>query len=165
MYRLTKRNKQGTGYYYPKCFKKCKGYGASSKCDNCDLSIESCNKLGEYEETGLTPAQIYQINELYSEQVKELMEYRKSNRWIPCSERLPEEHDSIFAKLKGTDKWSDVMFEKISDDVNVTVEFENGTRKTMTLHTNDGKWNTDNRITKFNVIAWQPLPEPYHTNG
>ena len=81
--------------------------------------------------------------------------------WIPCSVRLPEEHDSIFAKLKGTDKWYDAMFEKISDDVNVTVEFEDGTRKTMTLHTNDGKWNTGNRIAKFNVIAWQPLPEPY----
>lgn len=81
--------------------------------------------------------------------------------WIPCSERLPEEYDSIFAKLKGTDKWDSAMPEEISDDVNVTVEFEDGTRKTMTLHTNDGKWNTNNRIVKFNVIAWQPLPEPY----
>ena len=85
-----------------------------------------------------------------------------NNGWIPCSSgKMPEEHDSIFAKAKGTDKWYDAMFEKISDDVNVTVEFEDGTRKTMTLHTNDGKWNTNNRIVKFNVIAWQPLPEPY----
>ena len=81
--------------------------------------------------------------------------------WIPCSERLPEEHETMFAKLKGTDKWDSAMPEKISDDVNVTVEFEDGTRKTMTLHTNDGKWNTNYRIVKFNVIAWQPLPEPY----
>ena len=81
--------------------------------------------------------------------------------WIACSERFPEEHDSMFAKLKGTDKWSDAMFEKISDDVNATVEFEDGTRKTMTLHTNDGKWDTNSRIVKFNVIAWQPLPEPF----
>ena len=84
-----------------------------------------------------------------------------NNGWISCSEMLPEEHDSIFAKLKGTDKWSKSMFEKISDDVNATVEFEDCTRKTMTLHTNDGKWNTNNRIVKFNVIAWQPLPEPF----
>ena len=96
------------------------------------------------------------------------VEQEHNNGWIPCSERLPEEHDSMFAKLKGTDKWSDAMFEKISDDVNATVEFEDGTRKTMTLHTNDGKWNTNNRIVKFNVIAWQPLPQPYKerdTNG
>ena len=99
------------------------------------------------------------INRAYSI-VKEIAEEYKGG-WIPCSERLPEEHDSMFAKLKGTDKWSDAMFEKISDDVNATVEFEDGTRKTMTLHTKDGKWNTQNRIFKFNVIAWQPLPEPY----
>ena len=92
--------------------------------------------------------------------VQEVAEEYKGG-WIPCSERLPEEHDSMFAKLKGTDKWSDAMFEKISDDVNATVEFDDGTRKTMTLHTNDGKWNTNNRIVKFNVIAWQPLPEPF----
>ena len=90
--------------------------------------------------------------------VKEVAE-EYNGGWIACSERLPEEHDSMFAKLKGTDKWSDAMFEKISDDVNTTVEFDDGTRKTMTLHTNDGKWNTNNRIIKFNVIAWQPLPE------
>lgn len=85
----------------------------------------------------------------------------KIGGWIPCSEQLPEEHDSMFAKLKGTDKWNNAMFEKISDDVNVTVKFEDGNRKTMTLHTIDGKWKTDMRIVKFEVIAWQPLPEPY----
>ena len=86
----------------------------------------------------------------------------KIGGWIPCSERLPEEHESMLAKYKGTDKWNDCMFEKISDEVNVTVEFEDGKRKTMTLHTIDGKWRTDIRIVKFDVIAWQPLPEPYN---
>ncbi len=74
---------------------------------------------------------------------------------------MPEEYDSMFAKLKGTEKWDSAMFEKISDDVNVTVEFENGERKTKTLHTVDGKWNGGQRGVKFKVIAWQPLPEPY----
>lgn len=53
------------------------------------------------------------------------------------------------------------MFEKMSDDVNVTVELDDGTRKTMTLHTCDGEWKTDLRIVKFKVIARQPLPEIY----
>lgn len=52
------------------------------------------------------------------------------------------------------------MFEKISDDVNVTVEYENGERKTSTLHTVDGEWKTNSFI-KFKVIAWQPLPDAY----
>lgn len=86
----------------------------------------------------------------------------KIGGWIPCSERLPKEHDSIFAQFKDTDQWSGAMFEKISDDVNVTVEFENGKRKTKTLHTIDGKWSEGNRGVKFKVIAWQPLPEEYH---
>ena len=80
--------------------------------------------------------------------------------WIPCSERLPEEHDSMFATLKGTSKWNDAMFEKASDDVNVTVEFEDGTRKTKTMHTVDGEWKNDSFI-NMEIIAWRPLPEPY----
>lgn len=81
--------------------------------------------------------------------------------WIPVEERLPEERDSMFATLKGTDKWSKGMFEKISDDVNVTVEYEDGTRKTISAHTLDGQWKLPSRILKQKVIAWCPYPEPY----
>lgn len=84
------------------------------------------------------------------------------NKWVPCSERLPEERESIFKKAKGTDKWDPEMFESISDDVNVTVEFEDGTRKTMTSYTTDGKWSCEKEYRiKMKVIAWCPLPEPY----
>lgn len=97
-----------------------------------------------------------------SESVISLLESApKVDKWIPCSERLPDEHNSIFAKFKGTDKWNDSMFEKISDDVNVTVEFNDGMRKTMTLHTCDGKWMMNLRFVEFSVLAWQPLPDIY----
>ena len=33
-------------------------------------------------------------------------------RWIPCDVRMPEEHDSIFAKFKGSDRWNSLMWEK-----------------------------------------------------
>ena len=81
--------------------------------------------------------------------------------WIPVEERMPEERDSMFATLKGTDKWSKGMFEKISDDVNVTVEYEDGTRKTISAYTLDGQWKLPSRILKQKVIAWCPCPEPY----
>ena len=85
-----------------------------------------------------------------------------AQRWIPVEERLPEEHDSIFKKVKGTDKWHSGMFENISDDVNVTVEFEDGTRKTKTSHTVDGNWSCEKDYgVKMKVIAWMPLPEAY----
>lgn len=49
MERLTKKNGNGD-YYYPKCFEKCDGLGASSKCDNCEITTGACEKLGEYED-------------------------------------------------------------------------------------------------------------------
>ena len=49
MDRLTKKN-DGGGYYYPKCFEKCNGFGASSKCNNCEITTSVCDNLGEYED-------------------------------------------------------------------------------------------------------------------
>lgn len=83
--------------------------------------------------------------------------------WIPVEERMPEEHNSMFAKFKSTQNWSNAMFEKMSDEVNVTIELEDGTRKTTTSYTLDGKWKVEKeqQVVKKKVIAWQPLPEPY----
>lgn len=46
---LTNKNDSG-GHYYPKCFEKCNGLGASSKCDNCEIMTSVCEKLGDYED-------------------------------------------------------------------------------------------------------------------
>lgn len=81
--------------------------------------------------------------------------------WIPVSERLPEERDSIFAKFKGTDKWEKGMFEKTSSTVIVTVCSDDGSRRTTTANTIDGRWKTDIILSGDEVIAWMPLPEPY----
>ncbi len=72
----------------------------------------------------------------------------ENDGWIPVSEGLPEEHDSIFVKFKDTDKWDDAMFEKISDSVNVTVEFECGARETKVSCTVDGKWRCEKEPVK-----------------
>nr|DAZ64874.1 MAG TPA: hypothetical protein [Caudoviricetes sp.] len=49
MKRLTEKNDVGS-YYFPKCFEKCNGLGASSKCDNCENMTNACEKLGAYED-------------------------------------------------------------------------------------------------------------------
>lgn len=82
-------------------------------------------------------------------------------RWIPCSERLPEEHESIWAKAKGTDRWSEAMWEKQSDEVIVTELFEDDTTRTDTACTHDGEWYVKVKMVKRKIIAWMPLPEPY----
>lgn len=94
--------------------------------------------------------------------VKNHLSDTENEGWILVEDGLPEERNSMFAKWKGTDKWSESMFEKISSDVNVTVEYEDGTRRTITAHTLDGKWALPNRVVKQKVIAWRPLPESYN---
>lgn len=84
----------------------------------------------------------------------------KKDKWIPCSERLPEEHDSIFSKFYGTEKWRDAMFRKTSKTVIITVEHRDGTRQTAPCHTIDGEWNQSMKG-MGKVIAWMPLPECY----
>ena len=87
-------------------------------------------------------------------------------KWIPIEAELPKEHESIFAKFKGTDKWKGGMFEKSSDDVNVTIELEDGSRITRTTHTIDGEWGVEKfSCVKQKVVAWQPLPQPYKKEG
>lgn len=90
----------------------------------------------------------------------------KETQWIPCSERLPKERDSMFARWKGTDKWTKEMFEKRSDTVIATIEYSNGERTVAPAHTTDGKWRCDCIIgDDGEVIAWMLLPEPYRQNN
>lgn len=79
--------------------------------------------------------------------------------WIPVKERLPEEHDSIFAKAYGTKRWADGMFRTISDEVLACVAFEDGHKVTMTLRTHDGAWALSS-VHRGHVTHWMPLPEP-----
>ena len=76
----------------------------------------------------------------------DLEENEKENGWIPVSQRLPEEHDSIFAKFKGTDNWKRGMFEKTSKYVIATVAFDDGTVLVEQAHTTDGIWRTDKKF-------------------
>lgn len=50
MERLTQKNERNTAYFYPECYKKCEGAGTSAKCDKCEVSLNVCNKLGNYED-------------------------------------------------------------------------------------------------------------------
>lgn len=78
-------------------------------------------------------------------------------QWIPVTERLPEEHDSIFAKAYGTKRWADGMFRTISDEVLACVAFDDGRKTTMTLRTHDGAWALSS-IHRGHVTHWMPLP-------
>lgn len=80
--------------------------------------------------------------------------------WIPVTKRLPDEHESLFARFKGTDKWLNTMFMTISDPVIVCVECENGERIVRTANTVDGVWKVKGIFFSCRVTHWMPLPQP-----
>ena len=82
-------------------------------------------------------------------------------KWIPVSERLPEEHESMFARFYGSERWNRSMWLRQSDRVIVTSELADGTRITETARTRDGEWKPDHTILKREIVAWMPLPKPY----
>ena len=71
MERLTARNKNGEAYY-PECYRKdgCDGFGGD--CSNCKFNDGVCEMLAAYEDIGLTPDQIRQMDQLYREKCEEL---------------------------------------------------------------------------------------------
>lgn len=83
--------------------------------------------------------------------------------WIPVAKDMPEEKDTWFAKLWGTDKWSEFMFRRKSELVEVTVELANGTRYIDASRTYDGKWDVEEEHgdVKKKVVAWHYMSEPW----
>lgn len=72
----------------------------------------------------------------------------KVGEWIPVSERLPNEEEFIGAYLRSIYAAEFIVMIK-------------GASKPTTLYfTRSGKWFDEKRNT-YDVIAWQPLPEPY----
>ncbi len=70
------------------------------------------------------------------------------NKWIPCSERLPEKPFGCLVTVIDTNPMNMEDFENI-----------------LPYHVGyDGKqWNdADGEQIPFEVIAWQPLTEAYH---
>lgn len=108
---------------------------------------------------------LYPLQKFEEEAIHKVVASAKDGGWIPVEVAMPEEHESIFAKYKGTSKWDENgMFEKISDEVYATVEnMKTGESTTTHAHTTDGKWSCD--LLRWNdtyrIIAWMPLPPKY----
>lgn len=81
-------------------------------------------------------------------------------KWIPVTERLPEERDSIFAKWYMTEIWRPGMYCTVSNNVIACVEIGSRTRLVTEAHTKDGKWNVEGVLGGWRVTHWMPMPEP-----
>ena len=91
-------------------------------------------------------------------------EQQLNSGWIPVSERLPEEREE-FADIYDIETLAviDTRRHMVSDLVQVTVrDHEEDTIFVCDDCFVDGEWsNFDERTGRFEVLAWQPLPEPY----
>lgn len=86
--------------------------------------------------------------------------------WIKCEDRMPPEHESIFAKLKWTEKWLPAMYELCSDKVIVVKEFADGTRMVDVSYTVDGIWEKEKRsLAPLKITHWMQFPELPEKDG
>lgn len=104
-------------------------------------------QLKKYEDVGLTPDQIRQVDEPYREKCEEvnrlraeLAAERQKHRWIPVEERLPDKSGAYIVTARDGDL-AHVTFCK--------------------WQTRYKRWDLTGSRAYWKIIAWQPLPEPY----
>ena len=117
----------------------------------CSLNIAQClNRLRQYEDTGLTPDQICEIDKLYTEKCREVAELQKAAeqyRWIPVEERLPENNDYILLNFSN---FSLPAIGRYEEDTEGGAFYLGDCDEEDTCISQD-----------LFVNAWRPLPEPY----
>lgn len=109
---------------------------------------ELVQHLADYEDTGLEPEQIREMDRLYLEKCQDVTELKKRLEWIPVAKRPPEEDGDYLVTM-------------------VTPGFNKGRPYTNWLYWDgdDQEWtDTDGDMLsgqETEVVAWKPLPEPY----
>lgn len=139
------------GEYVPRELCSIDRFGGADDCDLCceyckatEEGAEDCkrcainqcfNKLGEYENTGLTP--------------EEILDGKMLTGWILCSERMPENPvPDAFYGLSEIDTYPEYI-----------VMISGAKEPTFLKYMGNGEWYRDENY--YKVIAWMPLPEPY----
>lgn len=145
-------------------------------------------KLRDYENTGLSPEEVEQVNDFSESQamrlMKKLQREQEKYRWIPVTERLPEEGGWMQVTVKRHHWISDFDNNKISDkekidhpeeiyytlgqykgriecmDVWKLFGLESLDEYPLIVFTNDCRVE-DLSYPKIEVIAWMPMPEIY----
>lgn len=120
--------------YFTECFEEpCLGMGCVN--EDCDFKFLTCQRLAKYEDIGLTPEQLLEVDKLYAEKCREVAELQRY-KWIPVEEWLPEENEDVLVFYTNNEIQVDFIIE-------------------------DGDWFWENREDGIEVVAWMPMPEPY----
>ena len=79
-------------------------------------------------------------HEQLADWLTELQERREADRWIPVSERLPEE------------------------SLNSVIGWDSYRERCVFVQYIDGHFQITGNDESFNIVAWKPLPKPYKEN-
>lgn len=106
---------------------------------------------------------IERAKECIQMQSEKLQAQNINGGWIPCSERMPKEHDAKLLKKLGVMKQSDKILATFvdSDVANGKKEPYEGDRYVNHGYTQDGVFKQDLYLKSVTAVAWQPLPEPW----
>lgn len=88
-----------------------------------------------------------------NEKKKMMKLLQRGMRWIPVTERMPEEHETRVPIAR--------LYNKTSGRLLVTVEGDDGSRGVQQGSTRDRQWKTEFYIGDVRVVAWMPFPAPY----
>ena len=93
------------------------------------------------------------------DQIKDLPSAQPEQRWIPCSERLPEEYGEFLVTMTEKAKAKDLGFDIDETYIRKMQYNSNGWQ----LPRHIPSWI--NEAVKDEVLAWMPLPELYQEEG
>ena len=137
-----------------------------------DTAIAALKEVQEYHATGRTPSMVRALQVAYIRAKKRLDEYVaignpeqcqeavERTRWIPVSERLPKNERECLVTLKKTYGTQEVIY-GIANYLNFGDTWHWNEKKYGYLEWD--KYSDGHGGTKaYRVIAWMPLPKPYH---
>ncbi len=101
---------------------------------------EACDEWEYLKDTGDDWTDVHEARDL----AISALEKQEQDRWIPITERMPEENDFVLVTVSGEDvrgcEWKD----------------------SMALAVWINQWNlVDANLVSYRISAWRPLPEPY----
>ena len=119
-----------------------------------DEVIERYTRNAEYERTHRNLQGCLEFRQL-AEWLKELKQLREQPRWIPVSERLPDDRKKCLVTFKSG--YIDIMCYALN--LYKVDKYDFSTQKGKAgWYDYDSEWGYYSRD---DVVAWMPLPEPY----
>ena len=107
----------------------------------------------------------YAYGDVVEKRLKTLPSAQPEQRWIPCSERLPEDIRPVIVTWKNTDPKSYYQY-IVGKHFTGTACYKNGKWYWYSSTTEDmlaeyGRYDSEEFDEAIECIAWMPLPEPY----